>query len=291
MEDETQRTILEKLIEYGDSVLEEDSPHQTTKRRRAGHHRGNTIDDAVLKEKKKMKKKKKKKKLMSVNVSNKTFGKEKPNSLKSFEEELRLFQASQKEKNVEKEKITALDRRKDDDEQRRKKRRAPEVVVFNDPTKRKKENLAKPEGRPGPKGREIPEREVDLDLARHEVWKFGISGLSFGDKEKHEAAKAVQLGAKPPKRAFVNYKELMETKRLKKIEETQQREIDRQMGMKTSKKKEEKIQLQNKGFWTDKTQRKGVYVDGQLGKYKRGVQVFTKRDMAQIKNQKGRGQR
>ncbi|XP_041465955.1 uncharacterized protein C1orf131-like [Lytechinus variegatus] len=285
--DEIERTILEKLMEYGDSVLEDPKPghHTTQNGRKACHHRTNEKGESVSK--KKVKKKKKKKQAVSVDATDIKCHKGKQNSLRSFDEELRLFKAAQEEKDLEVEENIELDRRKDCDEQK-KKRKPPEVVVFNDPTKRKKENMSKVQASAGPKGREQSEGEVDLDQARHEVWKFGISGLSFEDKEKHEAAKAVQLGAKPPKRAFVNYKELMETKRQKKIEEKQQREIDRQMGLKTSKKKDEKIQLQNIGFWTDKTQRKGVYVDGQLGKYKRGVQVFSKRDIAKIKNQTGK---
>lgn len=279
-EDKIQENILEKLRKYGDSVLGDyASPRQPAKRKL--HHEGVKSDGGG--QKKKMKKKKKKK---TNNMSQKTLqksAKEKHSSMKEFEEELRLFQESQKLKEMGRKEDAEMDRRKEEDVRKTKKRRVPEVIVFEDPTKRKNERLPNASDA---RNRDLNE-DLEFDRARHEVWKLGISGLAYGDKEKQQAAKAIQLGAKPPKKEYVNYKDLMETKKQTKMEEQQQREIDRQMGLKTAKKKGEKIQLQNKGFWTDKTQRKGVYVDGQLGKYKRGVQVFTKRDIARIKIQRG----
>ncbi|XP_055302009.1 uncharacterized protein C1orf131 [Sitodiplosis mosellana] len=49
---------------------------------------------------------------------------------------------------------------------------------------------------------------LDMKRVRHEVFNFGISGYNFQDQQKAKVALAVKLGAKPPKNAYKNYKEL-----------------------------------------------------------------------------------
>lgn len=49
---------------------------------------------------------------------------------------------------------------------------------------------------------------LDMKRVRHEVFNFGISGYNFQDQQKAKIALAVKLGAKPPKNAYKNYKEL-----------------------------------------------------------------------------------
>lgn len=48
----------------------------------------------------------------------------------------------------------------------------------------------------------------DMKKARYEVFNFGISGYDFKDQQKAKIALAVKLGAKPPKNAYTNYKDL-----------------------------------------------------------------------------------
>lgn len=48
----------------------------------------------------------------------------------------------------------------------------------------------------------------DMRKARYEVFNFGISGYDFKDQQKAKIALAVKLGAKPPKNAYTNYKDL-----------------------------------------------------------------------------------
>lgn len=52
------------------------------------------------------------------------------------------------------------------------------------------------------------EDAFDMKKARYEVFNFGISGYDFKDQQKAKIALAVKLGAKPPKSAYKNYKEL-----------------------------------------------------------------------------------
>lgn len=49
---------------------------------------------------------------------------------------------------------------------------------------------------------------LDMKRIKHEVFNFGISGYNFQDRQKAKIALAVKLGAKPPKNAYKNYKDL-----------------------------------------------------------------------------------
>ncbi|KAL3193479.1 hypothetical protein MRX96_016833 [Rhipicephalus microplus] len=81
---------------------------------------------------------------------------------------------------------------------------------------------------------EMPQEvnEISFKKARHDVLKFGIKGL---DKPKQEEAKislAVQLGAKPPKNRYLNYKELVNDRKEKKVKEREERIMNAKMGLK-----------------------------------------------------------
>ncbi|RVE50205.1 hypothetical protein evm_005040 [Chilo suppressalis] len=64
-----------------------------------------------------------------------------------------------------------------------------------------------------------PNKDLDLKKIRHEVYKFGMSGFDPTKKQEAKIALAVSLGAKPPKREYVNYKELMQKRKLEKQKE------------------------------------------------------------------------
>jgi len=59
----------------------------------------------------------------------------------------------------------------------------------------------------------------DIKRAKHEVFKFGTSGLESKDKEVAKIALAIKLGAKPPKSSYKNYKDLLAEKTLLKTKE------------------------------------------------------------------------
>ncbi|XP_045761319.1 uncharacterized protein C1orf131 [Maniola jurtina] len=63
----------------------------------------------------------------------------------------------------------------------------------------------------------VPQKkDLDLKQIRHEIVKFGMSGFNTTKKEQAKIALAVSLGAKPPKREYVNYKELMQRQKQEK---------------------------------------------------------------------------
>ncbi|XP_050071163.1 uncharacterized protein C1orf131 [Anopheles maculipalpis] len=66
-----------------------------------------------------------------------------------------------------------------------------------------------------PKRKEDP-TAFDMSKARREVMNFGFTG--FDKESKHEAIVrlAIKLGAKPPKNAYRNYRELLEEKKAAK---------------------------------------------------------------------------
>ncbi|XP_028174972.1 uncharacterized protein C1orf131 [Ostrinia furnacalis] len=67
-------------------------------------------------------------------------------------------------------------------------------------------------------------KDLELKKVRHEIVKFGMSGFDTTKKEEARIALAVSLGAKPPKREYLNYKELMQ----KRKQERQKQKDDKQ---------------------------------------------------------------
>lgn len=53
-------------------------------------------------------------------------------------------------------------------------------------------------------------QEFNLEKARLEVHRFGITGYGKGKERILEQERAIMLGAKPPKKSYVNYKVLQE---------------------------------------------------------------------------------
>lgn len=63
-------------------------------------------------------------------------------------------------------------------------------------------------------GTDEPESEFDIKRARHDVIRFGASGLDAKEKKNAQIALAVKLGAKPPKKVHKNLKEFHEERKL-----------------------------------------------------------------------------
>ncbi|XP_075979235.1 40S small subunit processome assembly factor 1 [Anticarsia gemmatalis] len=78
----------------------------------------------------------------------------------------------------------------------------------------------KPEGKQSSK-------DIDLKKIRHEVVKFGMSGFDPTKKQEARIALAVSLGAKPPKKEYVNYKELMQKRKAEKVKEQEEKQLMR----------------------------------------------------------------
>ena len=141
----------------------------------------------------------------------------------------------------------------------------PLVVVYNDPSKRRK--LRKLQETTGSSSFKIEKEEsfseageFNLIKAKHDVQKFTLQSLKKTSKEKARTALAVKLGAKAPKPDSANYKMLKQRKkneisRLKKLKESNDNVF-------TS-----KIQLMNKNKGPKRDKNKVVNFDTNFGKY------------------------
>uniref|UniRef100_L7LZE0 Uncharacterized protein n=1 Tax=Rhipicephalus pulchellus TaxID=72859 RepID=L7LZE0_RHIPC len=110
-------------------------------------------------------------------------------------------------------------------------RRVAPTIVFNDPTKRKaKKRQLEEKNTCSDMPQEV--NEISFKKARHDVLKFGIKGLDKPKQEEAKIALAVQLGAKPPKNSYLNYKELVNDRKEKKVKEREERIMNAKMGFK-----------------------------------------------------------
>ncbi|XP_033638804.1 uncharacterized protein LOC117299376 [Asterias rubens] len=296
MEDiDLQQRLLSKLNQYGDSLLDEDRktkkkaktstklPEKNTLRpSKDGDHRPINSQRSLSANKSlSSTKSRKRKKTKTPGDQNEDMSRTKAATVAmDFEEELRLFKKEQLEK-------TRLEKEGAETEGMKggvtAKRPPPEVIVFQDPSRRKKKRVQEEEQA------EADEDKFNLKKARYEVRQFGLSGFSFEDREKCEADRAVTLGAWAPKREYINYKELISIQKGKKEQARQQREMDRKMGYSVAKKPTtEKVRVKNQGFWRDPTQDKKFFIDGQIGRYKQGVQVVSKNEITAVKSSRGK---
>ncbi|XP_012152324.1 uncharacterized protein LOC100880057 isoform X2 [Megachile rotundata] len=103
-------------------------------------------------------------------------------------------------------------------------------VSYEKPTKKRKDNVMK--GEEGEERNKLPnsrfniatnkleegrdqkkEQEREMKRIRYEVMKFGMSGFEKLKAEEAKVGLAISLGAKPPKKKGINYKELKEKKK------------------------------------------------------------------------------
>lgn len=103
------------------------------------------------------------------------------------------------------------------------------ALVFEEPkpaagAKRIDEPLGSPKKKkrqPDNSSSKEDENEFDIKKARHEVLNFAMNNQRVQkNQKKMQIFQMIQLGAKPPKKAYRNYKELLdERRRLKEIRE------------------------------------------------------------------------
>lgn len=116
----------------------------------------------------------------------------------------------------------------------------------------------------------------DLEKVRLEVHQFGIKGYGKDKQRKFEQERVIMLGAKPPKKEYVNYKLYQE----KLIKENQARveKIKKENGMKPVKKRQGMNDRKKKGVVKAPS--------GQVGKFKNGALFLSRRDVVKIKRSK-----
>lgn len=151
-------------------------------------------------------------------------------------------------------------------------KKKPEVVVFEEPRKKRKKDKVQSQSEELTFNNDNDSEdkpEFDLKRARFEVRKFGMKGFQGDQKDEAMTALLVKLGAKPPKNKYYNYKEFQEIRKKEMVAQKDKREIDRGLGYKTANRNKNKKREKNDvGF-----------VDGQVGKYKSGVQFVRKNDL------------
>ncbi|KAG8236229.1 hypothetical protein J437_LFUL010982 [Ladona fulva] len=83
--------------------------------------------------------------------------------------------------------------------------------------------------------------ELDMKRVRYEVMKFSSSNLRRQEREQAEVELAVSLGAMPPKRKCINYKELLQKRKEAKETEQAQNHAVVTLKKKLGKRKERKV--------------------------------------------------
>ncbi|KAL6485623.1 hypothetical protein MHYP_G00050150 [Metynnis hypsauchen] len=160
-----------------------------------------------------------------------------------------------------------------------------ETVHFQDPRKKNKlkkavEHEVKP--REVKTRKKNDEKDPDdfrsIEKARLEVHRFGITGFQKEEQRVFEQERAIMLGARPPKKDFVNYKvyqQMMKEKRVKAKEEAKQSDAQRtkRKGVKSRKQKIEKR----------KSSSSSGEPTGQMGRFKNGMLVLSNKDVKKLK--------
>ncbi|XP_023120050.1 uncharacterized protein C1orf131 homolog [Amphiprion ocellaris] len=156
-----------------------------------------------------------------------------------------------------------------------------EVVTFQDPTKKlKTKQTPAPNKIPAfqiteKKQSDQPE-ELNLEKARLEVHRFGITGYKKEQQRVFEQDRAVMLGARPSKKDYVNYKVLQQQIKEKKQKAKEEVQPDLQ------KKKKQNNQRDKKKVPSGS----GSALSGQVGRFKNGMLILSSKEIQKIKGSK-----
>ncbi|CAO2609399.1 Uncharacterized protein C1orf131 homolog [Lemmus lemmus] len=123
-------------------------------------------------------------------------------------------------------------------------------------------------------------QEFNLEKARLEVHRFGITGYGKGKERVLEQERAIVLGAKAPKRSYVNYKvlqqQIKEKRKAKEEEEKLAQDTD------IFKRKKRKVQEDR---WRPKKSAPSILSNGkvgQVGKFRNGTLILSHADIKKI---------
>ncbi|XP_072300373.1 uncharacterized protein C1orf131 homolog [Eucyclogobius newberryi] len=157
-----------------------------------------------------------------------------------------------------------------------------EVVTFQDPRKKiKAKDTAAPEKLKLPQIKDTnsdTSEVLNLETARLEVHRFGITGYKKEQQRVFEQDRAVMLGARPPKKQYVNYKVLQQQVKDKKLKEKE--EVDPDL------KKKKKQNKNSKDKKKQPTSGSGSGPSGQVGRFKNGVLILSSKEIQKIKGTK-----
>lgn len=159
-----------------------------------------------------------------------------------------------------------------------------EVVTFQDPRKKMKTKAS-----PAPvKVSDVPTtrtkqekklEKIDLEKARLEVHRFGITGYKKEQQRVFEEDRAIMLGARPPKKEYVNYKALQQQIKEKKQKAKEDTQPELKKKKKTSNPRDKKKPLSTSSA-------SGKAPTGQVGRFKNGLLILSSKEIQKIKSSK-----
>ncbi|XP_010745971.3 40S small subunit processome assembly factor 1 [Larimichthys crocea] len=166
-----------------------------------------------------------------------------------------------------------------------------EVVTFQDPRKKLKTKQTPtldkaPNKVPAPqttaKKQSNELEELSLEKARLEVHRFGITGYKKEQQRVFEQDRAVMLGARPPKKDYVNYKVLQQQIKDKKQKAKEEVQPDLKKKKKQSNPRDRKKKVSSGSG-------SGVAPTGQVGRFKNGMLILSSKEIQKIKgNRRGK---
>ncbi|KAL1785208.1 hypothetical protein HispidOSU_029973 [Sigmodon hispidus] len=127
--------------------------------------------------------------------------------------------------------------------------------------------------------KDVDIQEFNLEKARLEVHRFGITGYGKGKERVLERERAIMLGAKPPKNNYVNYKVLQKQIKEKKAALEEEKRAARDTDV--FKKKKRKGQEDRRA----KKSAPSILSDGrvgQVGKFRNGTLILSPTDIKKI---------
>ncbi|XP_067273398.1 uncharacterized protein C1orf131 homolog [Pseudorasbora parva] len=152
-----------------------------------------------------------------------------------------------------------------------------EVVTFINPLKKNK--LSKPVelGKKAPdvkeKKKKVSDEKLTIEKARFEVHSFGLSGYEKQQQRVFEQERAIMLGARPPKKQYVNYKVYQQNIKERKMKEKEEAKSESQnKRRKEGKPRTEKSKSSSSGE-----------LGGQVGRFKNGMLVLSSKDIQKLK--------
>ncbi|XP_015227239.1 PREDICTED: uncharacterized protein C1orf131 homolog [Cyprinodon variegatus] len=160
-----------------------------------------------------------------------------------------------------------------------------EVVTFQDPRKKTKTKQvpvstkipvkAPQESQTAEQKRISQQERLSLEKARLEVHRFGITGYKKEQQRVFEQDRAIMLGARPPKKEYVNYKVLQE-----QIKEKKQKEKEAHSDKKKKKKSNQRDKKKPSSSGSAATP------SGQVGRFKNGMLILSSKEIQKIKGKK-----
>ncbi|XP_017286892.1 uncharacterized protein C1orf131 homolog isoform X2 [Kryptolebias marmoratus] len=162
-----------------------------------------------------------------------------------------------------------------------------EVVTFQDPRK-------KPKPKETPASNKMPalqmseqqqssrQEELSLEKARLDVHRFGLTGYKKEQQRVFEQDRAVMLGARPPKKDYVNYKALQQRIKEKKQKEKEEFQPDKKKKKKRKSNQRDKKKPSSSGSGSGS----GSAPSGQVGRFKNGMLLLSSKEIQKIKSHK-----